>query len=116
MKNYVQPGKELDIVAAGAFAAGSVVVVGSLIGVAATAASGAGAEAVVSLEGVYTLPKKSTDVIGQGDRVYWDASPGEVTSTAAGNKFLGFAWVAAGNGVTSMNVKLSGRGDTADAS
>jgi predicted RecA/RadA family phage recombinase len=113
MKNYVQKGDVLTIVAAAAFTSGQVVAVGNTLGVATTAiASGATGE--LALSGVFTAPKVSGAVIANGETLTWDASAaafddnlatpaaGDITGAAA------IAFEAAGNGVTSMKVKFTG--------
>jgi predicted RecA/RadA family phage recombinase len=57
------------------------VVVGSIVGVAAFDAA-TGADVEVTVEGVFELPKVTTDVIGQGDKLYWDSGQAKLTKTA----------------------------------
>jgi predicted RecA/RadA family phage recombinase len=57
--------------------------------------------------GVYEVKKKTTDVITQGEALYWDATEGELTETATSNTFAGYAWEAAGNTATTVLVKLN---------
>lgn len=105
MKNFIQAGDTMVVVAAAAVASGGVVVANDTAGVAVNAAA-LGEEVVVALEGVYTLPKLASGAIGQGAKVYWDATPGEVTTTDTGNTYLGTAHAAAADGATSINVRL----------
>lgn len=115
MKTFVSPGKVIPYVApSGGISAGAGVVIGSLFGVAAISAV-EGATCEVCLEGVFTLPKAS-GAITQGAKVYWDSTPGEITTTAASNKFAGYAWAAELSAATTVKVLLAARGDTADAS
>lgn len=106
MKNYVQEGDRIQITAGADIASGGVVVIGTKIGVACNAIAN-GATGICATEGVFTLPKLSTDVIAQGALVYWDASPGEITTTSSGNTVAGYATAAAGNGVTTINVCIN---------
>lgn len=72
MKNFVQEGKTITVTAPAAVTSGQLVVVGSIVGVAAFDAA-SGAEVEVTVEGVFELPKVATDVIAQGDKLYWDS-------------------------------------------
>ncbi|PCH70215.1 MAG: hypothetical protein COC12_08575, partial [Rhodobacteraceae bacterium] len=83
MKNYVQPGNTLTFTAAADVASGDGVKEGALFGVAATSAA-TGEDFEADIVGVFDLPKGS-DTITKGAKVYWKASPGEVTTTATGN-------------------------------
>lgn len=106
MKNFVQEGEVIDVTVSGsAVASGDVVLVGSLVGVAQISAA-VGEVCSVALEGVYTVPKKSTDTFNQGDKLYWDNSAKNVTTTTSGNTFAGFAWIAGGNGDTTTQLRL----------
>lgn len=105
-KNYVQEGDVLDFVAAAAVVAGGVVVMSKRIGIvlADTAQNVVGAAAV---EGVFKLAKLGTDAVAQGDMLYWDAANSRLTTTAGGNTLAGYATVAAGNGVATVNIKIN---------
>ncbi|SDP69665.1 DUF2190 family protein [Desulforhopalus singaporensis] len=78
-------------------AAGDVVEVGTLIGVALGDIAD-GAEGEVAIAEVWTLPKEAPLVISQGDQVYWDDTAGEIdktdTNTAAGKAFADAASAA----------------------
>lgn len=81
MKNFVQPGQTISVVAPADVSSGDLVVVGSIFGVAVTDA--AEDDAVeISTGGVYDLPRTDGVAWTQGQRVYWDATAGEVTSDA----------------------------------
>jgi len=111
MKNFVQEGKTITVTAPADVASGAYVVVGAIRGVAAyDAASGDPVEVVT--EGVFTLPKKAADVVAPGALLYWDAANGYLTITeGTGSKPLaGVAVQAAGNGATTVNVKLGVHG------
>lgn len=106
MKNYVHDGNTIPYIATAAVAAGEVVVVGAIVGVAKSA--GAIGE-LISLQrtGVVRLPKVTADVIAQGAAVYWNDTTNLITTTAAGAVLAGKAWEAAGNGITQVNVILN---------
>lgn len=107
MKNYIQPGETLTVIAAGTVSSGQLVVTGSLIGVANTDAV-LNDELEVDVVGVFTLPKVTTDVVATGDKLYWDSGAGKLTKTAGtGSKpLVGYATAAAGNGVTTVSCSL----------
>lgn len=109
MADYVQKGHVIDYTAGGsAVAAGGVVVIGSLVGVAPRpiAANSLGA---VAIEGVHALPKAVTGTdasMTAGQLVYWYATSGvAVVSHATGVK-AGYAVAAAATGATTVSVKL----------
>ncbi len=112
MINFVQPGSRLTWTNGGsAVLSGAVVVVGQQIGVA-TGDIGAGATGELAMEGVYTLPKVSGAVIVAGEKVLWDASAGafddNLASPATGDvSVCCVAWEDAGNGVTTLAVKIN---------
>jgi predicted RecA/RadA family phage recombinase len=81
MKNFIQPGKTVTVTAPANVSSGDLVVVGSLIGVAAFTAL-SGAEVEIDTEGVFSLPKVVTDVISQGEKLYWDSGVSKLTKTA----------------------------------
>lgn len=107
MKNYVQAGVNLTLNAPYAVVSGDGALIGSIFGVAAGDA-GNGAEADFVTEGVFTLPKVSTDVFAIGAPVYWDDGNKVVTAVAADGVRVGVAVTAAGNPSASVQVKLSG--------
>jgi predicted RecA/RadA family phage recombinase len=116
MKNFVQEGNTITVTAPATVTSGQLVVVGSISGVAAfDAASGADVE--VAVEGVFELPKVTTDVIAQGDRLYWDSGQAKLTKSAGtGSKpMVGIATAAAGNGITTVNCLLTPTGQTGPA-
>lgn len=105
MKNYIQPGKALDLTLGADVESGDIVVAGSLCGVAVTDGK-SGDVIAVSVCGVFELPK-ATGSIAQGDKLYFDATAKKVTKTVTGNKFVGFSTVAVASGDTLVNVLLA---------
>jgi len=106
MKNFVQEGEHITYTASADISSGDVVVVGARIGIASKDIA-SGATGALAVKKVFTLPKKSTDVIAQGALVYWDADPGEITVTATDNTLAGYAHSAAGSGTTTVNVNIN---------
>jgi predicted RecA/RadA family phage recombinase len=116
MKNYIQPGKTIPVTAPAAVTSGDLVIVGAIIGVAAhDAAQDAVVE--ISTEGVFDLPKVSTDDVAAGDLLYYVAATKNLTKTAGtGSKPLaGVAVTAAGSGVATVRCKLGVHGLTGPA-
>lgn len=106
-KNFIQEGDVLAYTAGGtAIASGAVVLMGKRIGIA-LADIAANTTGAVSTDGVWSIAKLSTDVIAQGDLLYWDAANSRLTATSAGNTLAGYATAAAGNGVTTVNILIN---------
>ena len=102
-RNYIQPGETVTLTAPANVKSGDVVVVGSLVGIAAYDAL-LGAAVEVSLVGVYDLP--ATGPIDAGAAVYWDGAA--VTAIGSPGMLLGAALVAVGEGGTTCRVRLNG--------
>ncbi len=106
MKNYVQDGDKLDYTLTAAVSSGDVIEFADCIGVAAV--DGVSGDVIsVLMRGVVNIAKLSTDVFAVGDKVYWDATNNELTSTATSNIPVGVAAAAAANGTTTANVLLN---------
>lgn len=104
MKNFIQPGANLDLVAPRDLASGGGFLVGSIFAVASTdAASGATVDGVTM--GVFDLPK-AAGAVTQGAKLYWDNTNFVVTTTSAGNTQIGVATQAAASGDATARVKL----------
>lgn len=105
MKNFIESGDTLTIPAPAAVSSGGVVVAGQLIGVAVSDAA-SGADVAVQTRGVFDLPKEAALAINLGAAVYWDATPGVVTTTAADNTPLGIATAAALASTATVRVRI----------
>lgn len=105
--NYIQRGETITIPAPADVTGGEIVAVGALIGVAAGDAAEDG-DLDLHLEGVFDLPKVSTEVIAVGDELFFDATPGVVTADddEGANPRVGVAVAAAGNPSASVAVRL----------
>ena len=95
MRNFIQPGKVVTAVATAAVTSGSLVVVGSMFGIAATSAA-TGEEFELCIGGVYELPKVSTQAWTAGATIYAD-DDGIATTVATDNTKIGVATEAADN-------------------
>jgi predicted RecA/RadA family phage recombinase len=107
MKNYVQKGQNLTLTAPRALASGDGFVVGAIFAVASAAAA-QGAPVVGVTEEVFTLPK-AAGAITQGQRLYWDNTAFNLTTTATNNTLVGPAVTAAASGDATVAVKLTGQ-------
>lgn len=97
MKNFVQPGVNITLLAPYAVTSGQGALVGSLFGVAsADYASGAAGEFVT--EGVFDLTKVGSQAWTVGAKIYWDNTNERCTTTAESNTLIGVAVVAVGSG------------------
>jgi predicted RecA/RadA family phage recombinase len=114
--NQIQAdGSNISLAApVGGVVSGNVYVIGNLIGVALQTAA-VGEPFVLVTKGVFELPKKSADNIAVGAKVYWDVTPGEITSTASTNYKIGTLIEAAGAATTKCKVKLNGIDVTVEA-
>ncbi|MGU9978767.1 DUF2190 family protein [Phreatobacter sp. HK31-P] len=108
MKNFVQAGDMITATApAGGILSGAGLLAGSLFGVAATSQAEGGAVEIAT-NGVFDLPKASADTFAFGAKAYWDATAKNCTSADEGNSLIGVAVEAAGNGATTLRVRLNG--------
>lgn len=103
MKNYIQKGDSIEFVAVATINSGAIVEVGALAGVSA-GSYGTGDTAVVSLCGVYEVPKV-TGSVTLGAKLYSNAS-GSATTTVGTNVFLGYAFSAQVSGDATVRVRL----------
>lgn len=102
---YIQKGEAIDYRPTENVAAGDVIVLGNLIGIARLdiPANTLGALTVV---GCFEAPK-ATGAINAGVVVYWDATNSKVTTTATGNPYLGKAIYAAESGDETVQFLLN---------
>jgi len=107
--NFVQKGDVLELIAPADKTTGDGVLVGKLFGVALSTVL-SGADLQVKRTGVWTLPKLTTDVVTPGALLYWDDGNDRLTLIASTHKLVGFATIAAGNGVLVVDVVLTGMG------
>ena len=107
MKNQVQKGENITVIATTVAASGDVVKIGNIIGIAATDAD-VGDQIDVVTVGVFDLPKVGANALAVGDAVYLRDSDGLVTSTASGNTKIGVAVTDAANPSGNVHVRLSG--------
>ena len=107
MKNFLEKGLVMQIIATAAITGGTVQKVGDIIGVAVTDAK-VDEPVAIDIVGVFTdLPKSAGAAFGVGDKLYWDATAGNFTKIASGNTLAGHAWLAANASSTTCVVRLS---------
>ncbi len=107
MRNQVQLGVNLTLVAPYDVLSGHGALVGNIFGIAAEDAL-TGATVDLVTEGVFALDKVSALAIAVGDQLYWDDATGLVTKTAIGNTLIGAATEAAVNPSPTTVVRLNG--------
>ena len=106
MKKYIQPGEVIDYTAAAATTAGTVVLVGKRIGVV-LADLAIGETGGAQVTGVQEIAKLSTDVVAQGDLLYWDDTNKRLTTTVGTNTLAGYAFKASAAGVATVQIKIN---------
>lgn len=79
---YRAPGDSLDHTPGSALAAGDIVVVSGLLGVASQAIA-AGTKGALRVKGIFRAPVKTGDTPAAGEVVYWDDGNVEFTTTSA---------------------------------
>lgn len=107
MKNFVQTGDVITVIAPYAVTSGQGVQVGSLFGVATCdAANGASVDIVP--EGVFDLTAVTADTGNAGAKMYWDNTARRLTTTATNNTLVGCLTAAKGGSDTTARVYLDG--------
>ena len=110
MKNYIQPGDNIEVIAPSAIDSGELVKVGQIFGVA-TADAANGDPVVISTRGVFRMSKLSNDAITAGARLYRHASganAGRLTDTVVTDALVGVAVEAAGANISTVACRLNG--------
>lgn len=108
MQNYVQKGDVVTLPAPYDVASGAGALVGTVFGVATSAAL-SGADCEFQLTGVVDLPKTSAQAWTVGAAIYWD-NTAKVTTTVStgGNTKIGVATLAATNPSDTGRLRLNG--------
>ena len=107
MKNFVQVGDSVTVVAAANATSGNIVVMGQMFGVATHTAL-TGADLTLKLGGVFDFVKlnAASTSIAVGANVYWDATNAVATPTNSFTR-IGVATAAATNVATTVRVRLN---------
>lgn len=106
MKNAVSMGLTIDHAPAAQRLAGAMTLIGVRVGVAVNDVA-ATVSGVFYVQGVFEIPKLSTDVVAQGAALYWDNTNLRLTTTSSGNTLAGYAFAAAGNGVATVQIAIN---------
>ena len=99
----------------GAVNIGAVVAIGMIFGILTTGAAALdttlanAATGQATINGMFELPKLSTDTFVEGARLYWDSANSRVSTTAKGNSYIGIAGEIGTNGQTRVDVILNAR-------
>ena len=98
LAKYIQRGHSIDYTPDTDVAAGDVVIIGDLAGIAKLDIK-AGTLGALALVGVFDIPKATGEgtAIAVGAIVFWDAENKQVTTTAGDNKYLGKTIIASGD-------------------
>lgn len=110
MTNKIRSGQNLDYINGGsdAIAAGTVLAIEDIIGVAVTDIPPGGVGAV-EIEGVFSVTA-ATGAWKQGEKLYWDSATSKFTNSSTGNMVAGIAAAdkasAASSGLVKINVAL----------
>ena len=109
MKNYIQEGQSLNLIAPYAVSSGGGAIVGSIFGVASTDLA-SGDEGAFHLEGVYSLAKSTAASSGgsQGAKAYFITSTKLVTAVSTSNTLIGVFTATCADGDATANVRLNG--------
>lgn len=107
MKNFIQTGDVVAVIAPYAIASGQGVLVGSMFGVAAYDAAN-GAPVDIKREGVFDITALTADAAAAGTKVYWDNTNRRLTVTADANSLVGCLTLAKLGTDTTARVLLDG--------
>jgi len=104
--NYVQEGKALNYTPSGAdVASGDFLLIGAIGGVAKTDIAD-GKTGAAHVSGVFSVVKAS-GAVTQGQKLYWNTSNSNLTTTASGNTIVGVAAEAAASGDANVKILLN---------
>lgn len=105
MKNFIQHGDVLDLIAPYDVASGAGFLIGQLFAVA-TAAALSAKPVEGKTTGVFDLKYTVAATAAVGDLIYWDDTAKNVTKTASSNKKIGYCVQAAASAAPTMRVRL----------
>lgn len=104
--NYVQEGKALNYTPSGAdVASGDFLLIGAIGGVAKTDIAD-GKTGAAHVSGVFSVVKAS-GAVTQGQKLYWNSTNSNLTTTASGNTIVGVAAEAAASGDANVKILLN---------
>lgn len=94
MKNYIQSGNALTVIAAAAVISGQAVLYGKFLGIH-TMDAAINEETTIEVKGVFSVPKVAATAMNIGDELYWDDAAKNLTKTVGANTFVGYCAKAA---------------------
>lgn len=103
---FLQDGHSIDYTPGSDVAAGDVVVLGSLVGIA-TRPIAANTRGALAVSGVFRITKLSTDEVTTGAVLYWDDTNKRVTLADSGNTRIGLAVAASPSGQATADVLIN---------
>ena len=106
MKNFVENGKNLEYTAGANITSGQPVLIGVLLGIAATDIAN-GATGIMAVEGVYTITSLTGTAWAQGAQLYWDDTNKRVTNVSSGNTACGKCWNTKASADATCLVKIN---------
>lgn len=108
MTNFVQEADWMTYTNSGSttVAAGSVVVIGDMIGIA-VADIAAGATGTVKTKGVFTLAATTNEAYVAGQQLYWKAATSKLIDDPTGNEKAGRAWAAKASAGTTVAISIN---------
>lgn len=107
MKNFVQTGDVVSVIAPYGLTSGTAVLIGSLFGVAAYDAA-LGTPVDLKRKGVFNIVAVTTDAATTGTKMYWDATNKRLTTSSAGNTLVGCLTADKSASDTTARVLLDG--------
>jgi len=108
MKNFIQPGNSIDIVApSGGTVSGEAIKIGDTLFGVASATRAENEDAAIEVEGVFELPKLSSDVVAVGKKLNWNDTNDELQLATSDLDNVATAVEAKGNGDTLIKVRLT---------
>jgi predicted RecA/RadA family phage recombinase len=106
MKNWVQNGDYIDVVAGGGGLVGGAFYIANGLRGVVSADAASGQPSTVCTRGVFTLPKATGEAWAVGALLYWDSGNSRFTTTVGSNTLAGFAAAAALSADTTGKVAI----------
>ncbi|MEG0082225.1 MAG: DUF2190 family protein [Massilia sp.] len=107
MKNFIQSGCTLTVIAPANVLSGQALLAGAIFGVACSDAV-QGAQVEINRFGVYALAAVTADTGAIGVKIYWDNTAKRLTTTATSNTLVGALATPKSGTETSATVLLDG--------
>jgi predicted RecA/RadA family phage recombinase len=107
MQNYLGDGDQIEFCAPAPLVTGQGLLLGAMFGVV-LASVAEGQPGILSLKGIYQLPKNASEVWTVGEGLYWDNTNMYLTVTSADNTRVGVATAVTVNPSSVGNVRLNG--------